>query len=231
MIHLEKWNPGHAISAVYYDGQKELHFVKRFECEINNKKRVVFISESEGSTLDVVSTAFKPEVKIVYNKHLKATKNLPDTILDLSSFIDVKGMKAQGNQLTKLKVKEVLLNHPIGASTEPWPSADPSPALKDSELNVVQASLPNEKEDTHDVVKNTKTSEQQDIDPKTKSSSKVKSSNSKPKEKVPTDVKASNVDKTKKVQKDDEVPKTMEWDLSDEDSDEASDENDQMTLF
>ena len=78
MIHLEKWNPGHAISAVYYDGQKELHFVKRFECEINNKKRVVFISESEGSTLDVVSTAFKPEVKIVYNKHLKATKNLPD---------------------------------------------------------------------------------------------------------------------------------------------------------
>ncbi|MDG2505806.1 MAG: hypothetical protein P8M87_06605, partial [Crocinitomicaceae bacterium] len=71
----------------------------------------------------------------------------------------------------------------------------------------------------------------QDIDPKTKSSSKVKSSNSKPKEKVPTDVKASNVDKTKKVQKDDEVPKTMEWDLSDEESDEASDENDQMTLF
>ena len=39
------------------------------------------------------------------------------------------------------------------------------------------------------------------------------------------------MDKTKKVQKDDEVPKTMEWDLSDEDSDEASDENDQMTLF
>ncbi len=231
MIHLEKWNPGHAISAVYYDGQKELHFVKRFECEINNKKRVVFISESEGSTLDVVSTAFKPEVKIVYNKHLKATKNLPDTILDLSSFIDVKGMKAQGNQLTKLKVKEVLLNHPIGASTEPWPSTDASPALKDSELNVVQASLSNEKEDTHVAVKNTKTSEKQDIDPKIKSSPKVKSSNSKPKEKVPTDVKASNVDKTKKVQKDDEVPKTMEWDLSDEESDEASDENDQMTLF
>jgi topoisomerase IV subunit A len=232
MIHLEKWNPGQAISAVYYDGQKELHFVKRFECEINNKKRVVFISESEGSTLDVVSTAFKPEVKIVYNKHLKETKNLPDTILDLSSFIDVKGMKAQGNQLTKLKVKEVLLNHPIGASTEPWPSNDASSALKDSELNVVQASVSNEKEDTHVDVKNAKaSSEKQDIDPKTKSLLKVKSSNSKPKEKAPTDVNAPNMDKTKKAQKDDEVPKTMEWDLSDEESDEASDENDQMTLF
>ena len=72
----------------------------------------------------MVSTAFKPEVKIVYNKHLKATKNLPDTVLDLSSFIDVKGMKAQGNQLTKLKVKEVILNHAIGEGKDPWPTSE-----------------------------------------------------------------------------------------------------------
>ena len=124
IIHLEKWVPGRAISAVYYDGQKELHYVKRFECEVNNKKRILFISETEGSTLDVVSTAFKPEIKIIYNKHLKATKNLPDTILDLSTFIDVKGMKAQGNQLTKLKVKEVMLNHPIGKGALPWPDVE-----------------------------------------------------------------------------------------------------------
>ena len=64
MIHLEKWIPSHAISAVYYDGKKELHYVKRFECESTSNKRVIFISESEGSSLDVVSTAFKPEVKI-----------------------------------------------------------------------------------------------------------------------------------------------------------------------
>jgi topoisomerase-4 subunit A len=29
-------------------------------------------------------------------------------------------MKAQGNQLTKLKVKEIVLTHPIEGS-EPWP--------------------------------------------------------------------------------------------------------------
>ena len=34
--------------------------------------------------------------------------------------IDIKGMKAQGNQVTKLKVKEIVLEHPIEGD-EPWP--------------------------------------------------------------------------------------------------------------
>ena len=57
---------------------------------------------------------------MVFNKLLKATKNLPDKIIELDDFIDVKGMKAQGNQITKLKVKEILLEHPIEGD-EPWP--------------------------------------------------------------------------------------------------------------
>lgn len=120
MIHLEKWVPERPISAVYYDGEKDLHFVKRFTCEITTDKRVSYISESEGSYLDCVSTAFQPVVRIVYNKLLKETKNLPDNEVKIADFIDVKGMKAQGNQLTKLKVKEVVLTHPIEGN-EPWP--------------------------------------------------------------------------------------------------------------
>jgi topoisomerase-4 subunit A len=70
--------------------------------------------------MDVVTTAYQPEVKIIFNKLLKETKNLPDNIVPLSDFIDVKGLKAQGNQLTKLKVKEIVLTHPIEGK-EPWP--------------------------------------------------------------------------------------------------------------
>lgn len=120
MIHLEKWVPERPISAVYYDGEKDLHFVKRFTCEVTTDKRVSYISESEGSYLDCVSTAYQPVVRIVYNKLLKETKNLPDNEVKIADFIDVKGMKAQGNQLTKLKVKEVVLTHPIEGN-EPWP--------------------------------------------------------------------------------------------------------------
>jgi topoisomerase IV subunit A len=124
MIHIEKWVPDRPISAVYYDGEKDLHFVKRFTCEITTDKRVSYISETEGSYLDCVSTAFNPIARIVYNKLLKETKNLPDNEIALADFIDVKGMKAQGNQLTKLKVKEVVLTHEIEGS-EPWPDEEP----------------------------------------------------------------------------------------------------------
>ena len=104
MLHIEKWEQDRPISAVYYDGEKDMHYVKRFLCEVYSDKRVSYISDSEGSYLDAVSTAFRPEVKIVYNKLLKETKNLPDNKMQLADLIEVKGMKAQGNQLTKLKV-------------------------------------------------------------------------------------------------------------------------------
>lgn len=120
MVHIEKWVSDRPLTAVYFDAEKELHYVKRFCCEITSDKRVSFITESVGSYLDVVSTAYKPQIRIVYNKLLKETKNLPDNVVDLAEFIDVKGMKAQGNQLTKLKVKEIVLTHPIEGD-EPWP--------------------------------------------------------------------------------------------------------------
>lgn len=120
MIHIEKWHPDRPISAVYYDSEKEIHYVKRFLCEITTDKKVLFISEGEGSYLHVVSTAYKPVARIIYNKLLKETKNLPDNVIQIAEMIETKGMKAQGNQVTKLKVKEIVLEHPI-EGTEPWP--------------------------------------------------------------------------------------------------------------
>lgn len=136
MIHIEKWVPDRPISTVYYDGEKELHYVKRFVCEILSDKRVLFISESPGSYMDAVSTAYRPEVKIVYNKLLKETKNLPDNIMNLADMIEVKGMKAQGNQMTKLKVKEIVLTHPIDEGKEPWPQDEVAVTTEDNDTEI-----------------------------------------------------------------------------------------------
>lgn len=133
MIHIEKWHPNRPISAVYYDQEKDMHFGKKFLCESTSDKKVLFISEEEGSTLDAVSTAYKPRFRVVYNKLLKATKNLPDTIIEFDSFIDIKGMKAQGNQITKLKVKEIVLDHPVDGD-EPWPEEETTSPEMDIEV-------------------------------------------------------------------------------------------------
>ena len=120
MIHIEKWVPRRPISTVYFDAEKEMHYVKRFLCEITSDKKVLFISETEGSYMDLVSTSFRPEVRVIYNKLLKETKNLPDNIINITDLIDVKGLKAQGNQVTKLRVKEITLTHEIDGG-EAWP--------------------------------------------------------------------------------------------------------------
>jgi topoisomerase-4 subunit A len=136
MVHIEKWIQDRPISTVYFDAEKEMHYVKRFVCEVQMDKRVSFISESTGSYMDIVSTAYRPEAKIVYNKLLKETKNLPDNVVNLADLIDVKGMKAQGNQMTKLKVKEIILTHPIDESPEPWPDQKPAESNNEEELEI-----------------------------------------------------------------------------------------------
>ncbi len=126
LIHIEKWFPNHPVSCIYWDAEKELFFVKRFYIEVKSDKRTSFISESQGSSLAVVSTAQNPVARLVFNKRLKETKDLNDKILRLAELIEVKGMKVQGNQVTRLKVKEILLEHPIEGA-EPWPEEEPLP--------------------------------------------------------------------------------------------------------
>lgn len=122
IVDIVKWYPDRPISCVYYDGEKELYYVKRFLCEVTTDKMVPFIPENEGAELIVVSTDFNPRINIEFNKRLKETKNLPDKEESLKDFIDVKGMKAQGNQLTKLKVKEITLLPKVEG--EDWPQEE-----------------------------------------------------------------------------------------------------------
>jgi len=131
MLHIEKWQPDHAISCVYFDPEKDLHFVKRFVCEVTTDKMVSFLPEINGVQLDVVTTDYRPKINIVYNKLLKATKNLPDKEESVADLIEVKGMKSIGNQLTKLKIKEVQLL-PISEEEAMWPEAvKPAPPIDD----------------------------------------------------------------------------------------------------
>ncbi len=106
MIVLEKWHPKKPISTIYYDGEKDRYFVKRFLVENENKEEI-FITEHEKSQLEIVSTDWRPVAEIIYAK-VKGVQKDNQTI-DLEQFIAVKGIKALGNQLTTDKLKQVNL--------------------------------------------------------------------------------------------------------------------------
>ncbi len=106
MVVLEKWIPKKPVSAIYYDGEKERYFIKRFLIEVENKEEI-FITEHPNSQLEIVSTDYRPVAELVFNK-LKGVQKENLTV-DIESFIAVKGFKALGNQLTTDKVKQVNL--------------------------------------------------------------------------------------------------------------------------
>ncbi len=111
MIVLEKWIPKKPISAIYYDGDKERYFVKRFVIESEGKEEI-FITEHKDSQLEIVSTDWKPMAEVAFAK--ERGKDRRDNVeVNLEEFIAVKGITALGNQLTKEKVNQINLLDPL----------------------------------------------------------------------------------------------------------------------
>ncbi|MFB3387342.1 DNA gyrase/topoisomerase IV subunit A [Flavobacterium sp. LAR06] len=110
MIVLEKWNPKKPISAIYYDGEKERYFLKRFLVESEGKEES-FITDHPNSQLEIVSTDYRPLAQLVFAKVKGVQKE--DLHIDVEDFIAVKGFKALGNQLTADKLKQVNLLEPL----------------------------------------------------------------------------------------------------------------------
>ena len=103
MIVLEKWKPKKPISAIYFDGEKERYYVKRFLIETTEKEEY-FISEHPKAQLEIVATDYRPIAEVIFSK-----RSLEKEKVNFEDFIAIKGIKAQGNQLTTEKIKQVNL--------------------------------------------------------------------------------------------------------------------------
>ena len=111
MIVMEKWVPKKPISAIYFNGDKDMYYVKRFLIEQEGKEES-FISEHPNSQLEIVSTDWKPMAEIVFAKE-RGKDRKENLEINLEEFIDIKGLSAQGNQLTKEKVNQINLLEPL----------------------------------------------------------------------------------------------------------------------
>ena len=110
LLLVEKLDPEKPVSAVYWDPEKERYFAKRFLVEDSDKK-VLFIKEHEDARLELVSTHVNPIIEVVYSKQRGKDPRENDYI-DFEDFIAVKGLKAQGNQVSPHPIKELNLIEP-----------------------------------------------------------------------------------------------------------------------
>ena len=110
MIVLEKLMFDKPLSAVYFDGDRERYFIKRFKVGAQ-KVDQRFIPNKLKTQLELVSTDWKPVVEIIFSKQSKLQKD--NQTLELEDLIGIKGIKAKGNQLSSFKIKSVNLLDPI----------------------------------------------------------------------------------------------------------------------
>ena len=111
VIVLEKWDAQKPISAIYWAGEKELFYVKRFLID-NPDKEEMIITEHPNSYLEKVFVDYRPMAEVVFAK--SRGKDREDNLeINLEEFISVKGVSAIGNQLTKSKVLEINSLDPL----------------------------------------------------------------------------------------------------------------------
>jgi topoisomerase IV subunit A len=117
MTVIEKYNPEKVYTVVHLEGKSKNYLVKRFTFEnAAIGKQTSVISEEPGSKLILISGAAQAIVNV---QQLKGKEQTPEMLeVDLSTLIDVKGMKAMGNRLSLHPIKTVELLQEINPEPE-----------------------------------------------------------------------------------------------------------------
>ncbi|MCD0479149.1 DNA gyrase/topoisomerase IV subunit A [Chryseobacterium sp. LC2016-29] len=116
-IILEKWRPHQPVTCIYYDGEKDMYFIKRFLLENNTNPQTFMPSEHPKSFIERVIVANNTTAEIIFAKD--KGKDRESETVNIDEFIAVKGIKAIGNQFTKFKVKNINITIPEPEEEEP----------------------------------------------------------------------------------------------------------------
>lgn len=134
LLLIQKFDPEKPFAVVQYEGKAKNYFVKRFVFEpIAFGKKLSLISEEPGTRLLYLTS--NPAALLTVEV-LKGKTQIPETLeIILAEFIDIKGIKANGNRLSQHEVQTIGLSsgeeaEAVPAAAETQPSAaeeEPAP--------------------------------------------------------------------------------------------------------
>ena len=110
ILLIEKLNIRKIYSAVYFDGELNCFYLKRFSFEPNDNTAQLFISETQGSYLLAISEDKYPQLEVIFaGKH---EKRAPEYV-DVDMFIAQKSFRAKGKRLTTFETGTIRFVEPI----------------------------------------------------------------------------------------------------------------------
>ena len=110
ILKVEKLDTQKTYSAIYFDGESQTYYLKRFSFEPSANAASLFISEYQGSKLIEISTDPYPQVLVQFGG--KHEKRASETI-DVEEFIGKKGFRAKGKRVTTFEVASITFIEPL----------------------------------------------------------------------------------------------------------------------
>jgi topoisomerase-4 subunit A len=129
MVSIMKYDPEKNLSVVYYDGESEYFYIKRFQIE-ETEKLVNFLNEHPETRMIAFSLDYLPMLKVVFEERPKK-KPLENLEINIAEFIALKGYRAKGKRISNYPIKKVSLLDPLPNEEKETEIVDDSKAKPD----------------------------------------------------------------------------------------------------
>ncbi len=124
ILAIEKFNSHKILSVVYFDAEQQFYYLKRFEMEEIEGKRIRFVGEHPDNKLVSITWVHFPRLEIEFGgKHAERENE----IIEVAEFIGVKSWKAKGKRLSNYSIENVKEIEPV------IKDEDDKPATEDEE--------------------------------------------------------------------------------------------------
>ncbi|MDR0687685.1 MAG: DNA gyrase/topoisomerase IV subunit A [Prevotellaceae bacterium] len=119
--YIKKFDPHQIFSAVYFDADQKMYYIKRFTLETSINPQSFIDEDNKDSHLIALSIDEFPQVEVTFGG--KRAERVPEYI-DVEKFIGVKSFRAKGKRLTTFEVKKVQFVAPLARQPEPEDTGD-----------------------------------------------------------------------------------------------------------
>ncbi len=110
ILTIEKFDDGKILSAVYFDAEQNFYYVKRFEIDEQEGKRIGFIGEHPDNKLVSITWVRYPRFEIEFGgKHAERENE----IIEVAEYIGVKSWKAKGKRLSNYSIDNIKELEPV----------------------------------------------------------------------------------------------------------------------
>lgn len=126
LLLIKKFNPSEICSLVFYEGEQQYYYLKRFKFE-DIMRYVSLIGEDANSRMIAFSLEERPQFEIIFGGKHAARET---EIVNAEEFIGEKSFRARGKRLTTYVVKKITEIEPLPSKNEEEVASDDLPKLE-----------------------------------------------------------------------------------------------------